>query len=466
MTLRRQLSLVVILFIAVGFGLMMWVTDHLIRNHLQRELLYQMKIQTQLVDRLLPTDSAAMLRTVVELAERMDSRITILDERGEVLVDCNRGILLNTKDNLLNRPEVVDAFRSSDRFGVSVRGSATLEDEMIFTVYRSFQPRIIRVAHHQHVMDSLIGQLRWFYLLSAVLIIGLVLVATHWTVNNITRPMQEIIHSAQKIHSGEFNASFHVRSNNEIRQLADILNAMAEKFRSDIEKLQRLQEIRKDFVANASHELRTPVSSIRGYIETLQDGALHDEEVSRRFLDRALSNIERLEVIIQDMLDLSQLEKRDKQLSIRAIDVHSLLSDLKQDFEKTAEQKGLSLNLELQSPKNFRLLADPYQFEKAMMNLIDNAIKYTEKGQVTISDCLEEREYIISVRDTGVGIRKEDLPRVFERFYRADKHRSRQVGGSGLGLSIVKHIMELHKGSVRVESEIGKGSRFILMFPV
>lgn len=241
---------------------------------------------------------------------------------------------------------------------------------------------------------------------------------------------------------------------------------MSAKLKGDIIQLNKLQEIRKDFVANASHELRTPISSIRGFVETLLDGAYHDEEVSRKFLERTLSNVIRLENIVNDMLDLSKLEVRDKGLSLRYFDVGEQVRPILADFEEAANKKGLELKFESSLTAEFKLLADPYQFEKAMTNLVENAVKYTEKGYVKVSAQKIDKEVIVTVEDTGKGIKQEDIARIFERFYRVDKGRSREQGGSGLGLSIVKHVMEIHNGHVRVESEVNKGSRFILTFPI
>ncbi len=465
-TIRSQISIAVISLFLIGFIALLLVVDLTVRKNLQQELIGQLQVQCRLADDLLPADSAQIIRQISGLSSVTHTRITVLNAQGAVIADYENNQLLDTKENHLNRPEVIDALRSPDGFGSAIRHSATVDDDLIYTVYKSPKQRFIRLAHHQMVIDGLISEIRWIFLFAALIIIGLVLLISRWSSRRITRPMDDIIRSAIAIGSGHFENEIKVRADNELGELAKILNEMSGRLKNDIVQLKKMQDIRKDFVANASHELRTPVSSIRGYIETLKDGAMHDEEVSKRFLERTLSNVDRLETIIEDMLDLSQLETRDIGLSLRSVEVKSFLTNIKSDFDKRAEHKGLSLNLDLQSPAGFKLFADPYQFEKAMINLIDNAVKYTDKGAVTIRDRQEQKSYIVTVEDTGTGIPSEDIPRIFERFYRVDKHRSRQLGGSGLGLSIVKHIMELHNGSVRVESEQGKGSKFILRFSI
>ncbi len=465
-TIRSQISVTITALFLIGFIALLFVVDKVVRKNLQDELVDQLKVQCRLADDLLSQDSLKLFQQISGLSMVMHTRITVMDERGDIIADYDGNRFLQTQENHLNRPEVIDALRSPEGFGSSIRHSVTAESDLIFTVYKSPKQRFIRLAHRQNAIDDLIVKIRWIFLLAAVITVGLILFTAQWTSKRITRPMDEIIRSAKAIQSGHFEDRFSVSAKNEIGELARILNDMSEKLKDDILQLKRIQDIRKDFVANASHELRTPVSSIRGYIETLRDGAMHDEEVSKRFFERTLSNIDRLEAIIEDMLDLSQLETRDKGLSLRSVDLKAMLANIKSDFEKTAEQKGLALNLDLQSPAGFKLFADPYQFEKALMNLIDNAIKYTDKGGIIIRDRVDGKAYEVIVEDTGTGIPSEDIPRIFERFYRVEKHRSRQLGGSGLGLSIVKHIMELHNGSVRVESEQGKGSKFILRFSV
>jgi two-component system phosphate regulon sensor histidine kinase PhoR len=273
------------------------------------------------------------------------------------------------------------------------------------------------------------------------------------------------VKATDQIRNGNYEFLVPQTDNDEIGHLAEMIHAMAARVKSDIDQLKVLQDIRKDFVANASHELRTPVSSIRGYMETLLDGAMHDEQVSRKFLERALSNVIRLETIVNDMLDLSRLESCDRGLSLRYFEVAMIIRNILAEFEDAANRKGVELIYESPLPADFKIMADPYQFDKALINLLENAIKYTEAGYVKVNASAVAQFFVLTIEDSGSGIRAEDIPRIFERFYRADRGRSRQLGGSGLGLSIVRHIMEIHRGTVTVESELGKGTIFTMRFP-
>ncbi|MGB4599707.1 MAG: ATP-binding protein [Trichlorobacter sp.] len=232
----------------------------------------------------------------------------------------------------------------------------------------------------------------------------------------------------------------------------------------DISDLKRIEAIRRDFVANASHELRTPVAVIKGYAETLLDGGLQDNpERSQQFVSIIASHAERLTNLINDILTLSKLESKETALELFPLDVAGMLRKTRLLMEEHARQQGLSLTVT--SPETLpRVMADHGRLEQVLLNLLDNAIKYTPAGgSVTIGAEQRGRQIAITVSDTGVGIPPKDLSRIFERFYRVDEARSREQGGTGLGLAIVKHIVQLHGGEVRVDSEPGKGSSFTVL---
>ncbi len=227
----------------------------------------------------------------------------------------------------------------------------------------------------------------------------------------------------------------------------------------DITKIKRLERIRKDFVANVSHELKTPLTSIKGYTEALIDGAIDDSKKAKEFLNIISNHTDRLNNIITDLLQLSYIESgqykpKASKAGLKAI-VDKAVSLLKSNIEK----KHFTLNIQI--PEDLTVIADEDKLSLVFVNLIDNAIKYTsEKGTITIKAEGKNKDVLISVADTGMGIPKYDLVRIFERFYRVDKERSSELGGTGLGLSIVKHIIESHGGRVWAESEPNKGSSF------
>lgn len=235
---------------------------------------------------------------------------------------------------------------------------------------------------------------------------------------------------------------------------------------NDVTRLLRLEKIRREFVANVSHEIKTPITAIKGFVETLRDGAVKNPENAERFLKIIDKHVKRLEAIIDDLLRLSRIEQEagTEEVVLNEGRLKEVLENAIQFCEANAVAR--KIEVELSCAEDIVAKFDPSLLEHAVVNLIDNAIKYSgEKKNVRVEAVQEEKEIIVSVRDQGCGIEKNHLSRIFERFYRADKARSRQLGGTGLGLAIVKHIAQTHGGHVAVESTPGKGSTFAIHLP-
>lgn len=233
----------------------------------------------------------------------------------------------------------------------------------------------------------------------------------------------------------------------------------------DLTRIKKLERTRQEFVANVSHELRTPLSHIKGYVETLLDGAKDDPEVSTRFLQTIARNAERLKLLIEDLLTISELESGRVTLNLQTVALRPLAQKVFEDFKARAEGKGVTLTNDV---PELSVRADSIRLEQVLSNLVDNAIKYGRAdGSVTVAAYPGENGKVeVSVKDDGPGLPAEALERVFERFYRVDKARSREQGGTGLGLSIVKHIVQTHGGRVWATSEPGNGATFFFTLPV
>ena len=230
-------------------------------------------------------------------------------------------------------------------------------------------------------------------------------------------------------------------------------------------RLRQLEEVRTEFVANVSHELRTPLSIFQGYTETLIDNPDMPPEDARPILEIMHRHSRRLNALVEDLLILARLESRDEKLHLAPLDVAKFLRESVTDWSLRSAEKQIALTADI-APGVRMISADAFRLEQVMGNLIENAIKYTNNGgRVTVHASVAEDGVEIRVEDTGLGIPAADVPRIFERFYRADKGRSREHGGTGLGLSIVKHIVLAHGGSVRAESEHGRGTRIIFRLP-
>lgn len=227
----------------------------------------------------------------------------------------------------------------------------------------------------------------------------------------------------------------------------------------DVTDMRRLESLRRDFVSNASHELRTPVSSILSAAETLRDAALSDPSALPRFVDIIVRNAERLKRLVDDLLDLSRIESREFQLQLEPGDVGAISQHVLALFRERAEKKGIKLALDMTSSR--QAIFDRKAIETILSNLVDNAVKYGPEGStITLHASDADERVAIAVEDTGNGIEAKHLSRLFERFYRVDKGRARDVGGTGLGLAIVKHLVEAMGSSIQVESTVGKGTSF------
>jgi signal transduction histidine kinase len=231
----------------------------------------------------------------------------------------------------------------------------------------------------------------------------------------------------------------------------------------DLTVLRRLETIRRDFVANVSHELKTPLTAVSGFAETLLDEDIPAEQ-RRRFVETIRDNAGRMQRIVDDLLDLSRIESGSWHPRLGVVEVESVVRDIFAAVQPTASAKGLVLSAEI-PPATARVHADPMAFRQVLSNLVENAVRYTREGNVTLRTRLGARGVWVDVLDTGVGIAPEHLPRIFERFYRVDAGRSREQGGTGLGLAIVRHMVEAHGGRVESASVVGRGTTISVLFP-
>ncbi len=269
-----------------------------------------------------------------------------------------------------------------------------------------------------------------------------------------------IIDALQRISAGDLSVQLPETGAVELRQVSRLTNQIVGNLKDDISKLEKLERVRSEFLANVSHELRTPIFSIQGFIETLIDGAIDDPQVNREFLQKAYEHSERLNTLLNDLIEISRIESGEMRMSFRYFNISDFIKNVAEEMRPKAEKKSLQVLTKL-SGDEVLVLGDRERLRQVLSNLIDNSIKYTDEGG-TVEVGFEELQHSVRVyvRDNGSGIGKEHLERIFERFYRVDKNRSRSVGGTGLGLAIVKHIIEAHNSKIEVKSEPGKGSEF------
>jgi two-component system, OmpR family, phosphate regulon sensor histidine kinase PhoR len=231
--------------------------------------------------------------------------------------------------------------------------------------------------------------------------------------------------------------------------------------RKEIKEQKKQEKYRREFVSNVSHELKTPIFSIEGYIETLLDGGINDPEINIKYLEKALSNTERLSEILKDLDMISSLQGDGIELDFESIDLLAIIQEVMDSLQFLSHSYQVEVSMRSAITKKVFVIADRHRIKQVLTNLISNAIKYGNKGGVVEIEVFDMDEHmLVEVRDNGIGIEKQHLPHLFERFYRVDKNRSRVMGGTGLGLAIVKHIMEAHEQTINVRSTKGVGSTF------
>jgi signal transduction histidine kinase len=385
-------------------------------------------------------------------------RVTLIDDQGVVLCDSDADY--TAMENHRKRPEIIQALNGHT--GSIIRFSKTLQTVLLYVaVPLDFgQTRwVVRTALSLSSINQLLSELFNKLLLLVVALLMLIFGVGVYVYRKINPPLEEIRHGADRFAHGRFAAKLPDYQVREISELAVALNQMAT-------QLDSLENLRREFVANVSHELKTPVTSIQGFAETLLEGAMDNPEDLDRFLRIIARQSGRLTDIIDDLLTLSRLESAplDELLAIDSYVLCDILESCREACRSRAEEKDIAVNIECSG--EIEVMADRSLLTQAVINLIENAVKYSpEHTTVTVSGARDGRQVRITVADQGPGIPEHHVPRLFERFYRADKARSRRLGGTGLGLAIVKHIAGVHKGEVGVVTRIGEGSTFIILLP-
>jgi two-component system, OmpR family, phosphate regulon sensor histidine kinase PhoR len=255
----------------------------------------------------------------------------------------------------------------------------------------------------------------------------------------------------------------HKRHRDEVDVLTTQMTRASQTVEREIKRLNKIENYRKEFIGDISHELKTPIFAIQGFIETLLDGALEDQEVNRLFLNKAMRNVNRLSYLTKDLMEISRLETGELKSTLQSLNLRTLILDVTESLQYKAQKERVEIKLGEIDP-SLHVRADRSQLKQVLINLIENGMKYNRAGgyvEINVQDYRSNRDRVlISVQDTGIGIEPEDIRRVTERFFRVDKSRSREKGGTGLGLSIVKHIIEVHGEELFIDSEVNKGSVF------
>lgn len=397
----------------------------------------------------------------VEQGKLLSGRLLILDANGVVQVDS----FSQLNGRKLENKEVLDITQENkdSSYGFNQVLNET-ENEPFWAVYYTssiiYNSKNIGIllfsSSIQDVMEKTTFMSNQYVAIFATAAF-LLLLATYILTGKITKPINNLRDVAVQIAAGNLHQRVKIKGNSEIDELGQAFNQMSE-------KLENVDKMRSEFVSNASHELKTPLTSIKILVESILYEENIDEKVYKEFLGDINDEIDRLTNLINDLLLMTKIEDQSNHLNLEVILISKLVDKVVAALAPIAQRKNITMDVQIDG--EIEVECDQVRIRQAISNLIDNAIKYTQEGgKVTVHLEKVGSEVLVHVSDNGVGIAKEDLPHIFDRFYRVDKARSRETGGTGLGLHIVKRIALLHKGRIEVESQVGRGTTFTLVLP-
>ncbi|SMF79192.1 sensor histidine kinase [Pseudobacteriovorax antillogorgiicola] len=398
-------------------------------------------------------------------AKNTDTRITVIDSSGHVLFESEVNHI--NFQNHIDRPEIAQSMNQP--WGTAVRSSDTLKLPMLFVAKKitSGDDHVyLRFALPMSKLDKRLEDIRYVLGIGALVGMFVSLLIALFLAKRITRPISAITHVAEAISRGNYNARLRHLPKNELGTLGKAINRLAEAVQANISKREKMEQIRREFSSNVSHELKTPLTSIKGYVETLiEGGALDSKDDAKRFLKIIEANIERITSLVTDLLRLSTIEANQGLISLESVDWKPVISEVLMRQEINLKKKSIRFNLN--APDSIsKVMGSRKAMTHILDNLLQNALNYTpEGGSITVGLTQKTSQVVLTVEDTGIGISKRDQSRIFERFYRVDSARSRDDGGTGLGLAIVKHLVIQIQGTINVQSELNKGSIFTVTLP-
>jgi len=404
--------------------------------------------------------------SVTALGEQTDTRLTVIAVDGVVIADSDKNAA--EMENHFDRPELVAARAGS--VGVATRVSDTLGIRMRYVAIPVYErgeiAGFVRAAASVESIDRRIAYVQRVVAMWVGAAVLASLMVAFLLARHIVGPVSSMTELAESMAGGDYDQRLPVARKDELGQLGEAMNRMAESCHKQMSELQLLERIRRDFVANASHELKTPITAIRGFVETmLEDGDMPDAQRGR-FLSKTRNQVERLSALVTDLLALSRQEADIGEQEHKLVAMRRAVMGCEEVMTPAAKHRGIALKTDI-CKSHVMVMGEEEGIAAVLINLVDNAIKYTpEGGRVELRLRSEGKDAVVEVQDTGVGIAPEHQERIFERFYRVDKARSREVGGTGLGLAIVRRVVMSHGGTIRIESDPGEGSTFRVTFPL
>ncbi|MFN4112110.1 MAG: sensor histidine kinase, partial [Ignavibacteria bacterium] len=319
----------------------------------------------------------------------------------------------------------------------------------------------ITIETDLEAIEKFSNNVRFKIIVAALILFVFGLLIIRYFTDRVTKPVNSVIDSLKEYSKTGIPRLIEFEGSQEFKFLVESINNLMTKIENDMNELKKLERYRSEFLGNVSHELRTPIFAIQTYLETLIDGGINDPQINLNYLKKAYENLERLNQLLKDLIDISQIEARQLRLSFRYLDINDIIEKVIEDIKLLSQQKNIQIEFIKDESLKELVWCDKERLYQILFNLVDNAIRHNlPQTQVKIYYKKVNASVRIFIEDNGVGIPEEDLPRIFERFYRVNKERSRESGGTGLGLSIVKHLVEAHGSKICVESRTGEGTKF------
>lgn len=446
----------------VGISMSIFVQGH-IYNTTQEDLLRQAK-RVNLAIQDVPVIDELTEKVIVFLDESYDTRIWIFNTSGEI-------IATSTKDEVSIGKSVASSIVEKVLKGENVVSKLKFEgltEPMLSIVVPWGKEKNVYggIVLHAPVVgiNNTIGKIKESILWATLIGIMISMIMVSYLSWSISRPLQKINLAASKIGLGNYNERIEINTTDEIGDLADTINTMAEKLGEIDHERQKLDKIRDDFLANVSHELKTPLTVMQGFLEALQDGLIN-EGGRQKYYGVMYEETIHMNRLVDDILNLIKLENKEILISKHQISVEPLLHKAAFKFKQKVMEKNIKIEVNVKDglPKVY---ADPDRLEQILNNILQNAVNFTEEGQIKIDAEKDDSFVLIKIADTGIGISQEDQEMIWERFFKVDRGRSKKYKGTGLGLAIVKELIEAHQGKIAVSSEINEGTTIKIWIPV
>lgn len=460
MTIRSKLAWTFILLLIFGITAISSYSIVFIRDYLLEQGRAEIKKDTQwlavTVGNL--SDDEQFLSQFEEAGRISGYEIALYEQEGTLLV--------NYPDSIRVSPFLSDDIRVSlqARDILPLLSNEEDSEKLVSYIYmaNSSNPaRYIRVSQLKDRIYAPIKTIRWIIYYGMFISIGLVIIVSIWIARYLTKPITQIKNAAQDIVDGDVDRQINLKRNDEFGKLATSLNQMSGKLREETERIKLFAEKQRQFFADITHEIRNPLHTISGSLEMLEMDGL-TEQKRKKYQANAKKQVERIGRLFKDLVTLQRYDSDESFIEKKEFDFSEIGTHMLEWYEEKAAEKGISLEVNTHSCK---AVGDPGKIEQVVDNLVSNAVKYTSEGSIKMDYYVDGGDVVLKVADTGIGISDEHLDRLFDRFYRTDKARSRDKGGTGLGLSVVKSILQAHGSDIKVTSEVGQGSVFWFRLP-